>query len=85
MTRPEAQLQMGFAATMAGSGQCMSLRLRTLAEDSAGLLMEMPFGVWLPQVTILDCRRLERVVQPCGRDRHPQLMAELTEAQSRAH
>lgn len=63
MTRPVAQLRMGFPATMAGSSQSMSLRSTTLAEDSAGLPMETPFGVWLPQVTILDCRRLEQAVQ----------------------
>jgi len=48
---------------MAGSGQSMSLRSTTLAEDPAALPMETPFGVWLPQVTILDCRRLEQAVQ----------------------
>ena len=69
MTRPVAQLRMGFPATMAGSGQSMSLRSTTLAEDSAALPMETPFGVWLPQVTILDCRRLEQAVQALV-DRH---------------
>lgn len=41
----------------------MGLQATKLSADSAALPMETPFGVWLPQITILECHRLDQAMQ----------------------